>query len=114
MVCGCSYLGSRLLADLLDLLKLLLSGLLRVVLGLLVAAGVLSGVSCCSSSGRLKRNISCLMIAAKRNAKAAAFYPLTSVSKDLNSVSFCDLYSSISFWASDLASFTLLVRSGVR
>jgi hypothetical protein len=39
--CGGSYLGSRLLTDLLDILKLLLGGLLRVFLGLLVAAGVL-------------------------------------------------------------------------
>ena len=39
--CDCAYLGSGLLADLLDVVKLLLSGLLRVFLGLLVAAGVL-------------------------------------------------------------------------
>ena len=49
--CDCAYLGSRLLANLLDVVKLLLSGLLRVFLGLLVAAGVLQGVSCCSSPG---------------------------------------------------------------
>jgi hypothetical protein len=50
VLCDCAYLRSRLLADLLDVLKLLLSGLLRVFLGLLVAAGVLQGVSCYSSS----------------------------------------------------------------
>jgi hypothetical protein len=36
----------------------------------------------------------------------------TSFSKALNSSSFCSRYSSISFWASDLASFTRFVRSG--
>ena len=36
----------------------------------------------------------------------------TSDSNFLNSPSFCVRYSSISFWASDLASLTRLVRSG--
>ena len=36
----------------------------------------------------------------------------TSFSNFLNSSSFCFRYSSISFWASERASFTFLVRSG--
>lgn len=41
------HLRSGLLADLLNLLKLLIGGLLCVLLGLLVAAGVLFAVSRC-------------------------------------------------------------------
>jgi len=44
------YLRAGLLADLLDLLKLLVGGFLCVLLGLLVAAGVLFVVSCCPRS----------------------------------------------------------------
>ena len=45
-----AYLGSGLVTDLLDFLELLVGGLLCVLLGLLVAAGVLFAVSRCSWS----------------------------------------------------------------
>ena len=48
------HLRSSLVTDLLNLLKLLVGSLLCVLLGLLVAAGVLFAVSCCPKLNTLR------------------------------------------------------------
>lgn len=90
MLCGCSYLGSRLLASLLDLLKLLLSSLLGILLGLLVAAGVLFRCQQLSTAPCFPRRSSLLDVG-DIVVEVYAEVKLTSVSKVLNSDSFCDL-----------------------
>ena len=86
-----SYLRSSLLADLLDLLELLVGSLLCVLLGLLVAAGVLLAVSHCpkvqNSHTIFLRGSETLFT----ERDICSTVRLTSVSKDLNSDSFCDL-----------------------
>ena len=86
------YLRSGLLADLLDLLELRIGGLLCVLLGLLVAAGVLFAVSYCPCP---KSRIPLQSFSTEGQKPAqqdtCSAVRLTSVSKDLNSDSFCDL-----------------------
>ena len=79
------HLRSGLLADLLNLLELLVGGLLCVLLGLLVAAGVLFAVSHCPKS------ISFHHLHPLKEQSYESLVRLTSDSKVLNSDSFCDL-----------------------
>jgi hypothetical protein len=90
------HLVSRLLASLLDLLNLDLCIGIGIFLGLFVSLLVLF----IQSAG---------CIGVDRALPALR----TSASNFLNSSSFCFLYSSISLCASDLASFTRFVRSGL-
>jgi hypothetical protein len=87
----CNNLVARLLAGLIDLLQFCIGILVGVFFGLLVAAGLLDSGQNMSRDNELVR--------------------FTSDSNFLYSSSFFFRYSSISFWASALASFTLFVRS---
>lgn len=87
---GAPYLRSSLLANLLDLLELLLGRLLCVLLGLLVAAGVLFRCQQLSTAPCFPRRSSLLDVG-DIVVEVYAEVKLTSVSKVLNSDSFCDL-----------------------
>lgn len=99
------HLVTLFLAGSLDLLQLLLGFLVRVVLGLLETARVLRN--------NVSAKVLCTEVCRRVEYEATLGCRLTSASNFLNSSSFCLRYSSISFWASDLASLIRLVRSVV-
>lgn len=99
-------LVTLILAGGLDLLQLLLGLLVRIVLVLLETARVLQTV--------MSARFPCAVIYSNLCIKRLGLLRLTSASNFLNSSSFCLRYSSISFWASDLASLIRLVRSVAR
>jgi len=84
-----AYLGSGLVTDLLDFLELLVGGLLCVLLGLLVAAGVLFVVSRVRELVLSSIRLDWRWRFVGQGDRSAA--ELTSVSKVLKSDSFCDL-----------------------